>query len=405
MVRNLNVPLTRDILNHPCEHTPVVAEYLRGLFDDSKPIESNPLLQYTSLVRQLLIASPCKYLSKTDLGTLMIVVIAMEPLSCMVEIVGCVPQLRSFVSKDLQWIRDQLNSTKEEVREYASVLYSLVLSSSTTDFDGAISYLFKQTEGKNLESQHGAILGIGTCLETKMADGPISRDTYKKSVTTLAAFLKQQNPLLAGGACTSIGLLGRRSPLPLDDGKPKEIGSPDAKRPANDIVTKMDVVNRLMDVMNNTKLSAKIREKAAKALGLLCVGEKFPHTKEVIQGFLNTAKDTKDVEVHFTIGESLVMCCQSVWSPEARNPWTTLPQNHVPNTSEPMMDDNLECLLDELLKLANQLHPNSKQASCIWLLAVLKGCGEREPISKRLQLLQNTFMDLLCENNGEWLTG
>ncbi|RZC32274.1 proteasome-associated protein ECM29 -like [Asbolus verrucosus] len=363
LVRNLDIPLKRDILNHPCEHTPVITEYLQGLFDESKPMENNPVLQYTSL-------------------------------------------LNSFISKDIQWIRDQLNSTKEEVREYASVLYALVLSKfDVKEFDSAIHYLLKQTENKNLEAQHGAILGTGTCLEYKITStSSINKELYKNAVTTLVAFLKQQNPLLVGGACTSLGSLGRSCALPLEDGKPKEVGSPDAKRPANDIITKIDVVSRLMDVMNNSKLSAKIREKAAKALGLLCVGEKFPHTKEIVQGFLNTAKETKDVEVHFTIGESLVMCCQSIWSPEARNPWTTLPQNHIPNTNEIMVDDNLDWLLEELLKLANQHHPNSKQASCIWLLAILKGCGEREPITKKLQSLQNTFMDLLCENNEELLT-
>lgn len=311
----------------------------------------------------------------------------------MVEIIGCVPQLNSVFFKDTQGVRDLLNSTKEEVREYASTLYSLVLTSS--EFESAINYLLKQTENKNLEAQHGAILALGTCVHLSL-----SRDLHKKAVSGLVTFLKHQNPLLVGAACASIGLVGQKSALPLDDGKPKEIGSPDAKRPANDIITKIDVVHRLMDVMNNTKLSAKIREKAAKSLGLLCVGEKFPHTKEIIQGLVNTSKDTKDVEVHFTIGEALVMCCQSVWSPEARNPWTTLPKNYVPNTSEALMDDNLDCLLDELLKLAKQPHPNSKQASCIWLLAILKGCGEREPITKKLQSLQNTFMDLLCENNG-----
>lgn len=94
------------------------------------------------------------------------------------------------------------------------------------------------------------------------------------------------------------------------------------------------------------------------------------------------------------------MCCQSIWSPEARDPWLTLPTDHLPQTNEILPNDNLIWLLNELLKLASQPHPNSKQASCIWLLAVLKGCGEREPITKQLQLLQNTFMDLLCENNG-----
>lgn len=85
--------------------------------------------------------------------------------------------------------------------------------------------------------------------------------------------------------------MGKTYSLPLEDGKPTKIGSPDAKKPATDTVTKIDIVKMLLDVMNNTKLSTKVREKAARALGLLCIGEVFPHTKEVMQGLLNTAKE------------------------------------------------------------------------------------------------------------------
>lgn len=113
------------------------------------------------------------------------------------------------------------------------------------------------------------------------------------SFSLLVPFLKHQNPLLTGAACSSIGLIGRVCSLPLEDGKPLKNGSPDAKRPASDNITKIDIVNQLLDIMNNTKLSAKIREKAAKSLGLLCVGEEFCHTREVIRGLVNTAKEVR----------------------------------------------------------------------------------------------------------------
>lgn len=63
-------------------------------------------------------------------------------------------------------------------------------------------------------------------------------------------------------------------------------------------------------------------------------------------------------------------------------------------------DNNLDWLLDELLKNVRHTHPNSRQASCIWLLALLKNCGDRQPIKSRLKTLQDAFMDLLGENNG-----
>lgn len=113
----------------------------------------------------------------------------------------------------------------------------------------------------------------------------------KRSLLFSVPFLKHQNRGLVSAACASIGALGKTYSLPIESGKPMKQGSPDPKRPATDTVTKMDIVRSLLDVMNNTKLPTKVREKAAKSLGLLCIGEIFPHTQGVLQGLLSTAKE------------------------------------------------------------------------------------------------------------------
>lgn len=117
----------------------------------------------------------------------------------------------------------------------------------------------------------------------------------------LVPFLKHQNAGLVSAACTSIGVLGKSHSLPLDNGKPLKSGSPNAKRPAIEMFTKMDIVKMLLDVMNNTKLFAKTREEAAKSLGLLCIGEIFPHTQEVLQGLLNTAKQVINFQIVYLL--------------------------------------------------------------------------------------------------------
>lgn len=70
----------------------------------------------------------------------------------MVEIIGSVPELHSLISNDINWIRDQLGNVKEDIREYTSVLYSLVLVqlSNNGNFDTAINYLI----GKNKKYLH-----------------------------------------------------------------------------------------------------------------------------------------------------------------------------------------------------------------------------------------------------------
>lgn len=160
--------------------------------------------------------------------------------------------------------------------------------------------------------------------------------------------MNHANPMMVSAACVSIGLLGRCAPLPLK---------------SDDDFSKARLVTKLLEVMNNVKLPSKTRERAAKTLGLICAGEVFPQTRQVIDGLLKTAKDTKDVEVHFTIGESLVVCVQSIWSSEARDAWTTLPADYHPEHTmlESPPDDDLKSLLDELLKLVALIHPNARQ--------------------------------------------
>lgn len=109
----------------------------------------------------------------------------------------------------------------------------------------------------------------------------------------LVPLLTHQNALLVSAANVAIGLLGKSTALPVDNGKAPKHGSPDAKRPANGKITKIGVANQLLENMKNAKLPSKLRERAAKSLGLICVGEEFPYTKEVIQGFLDTAKEVR----------------------------------------------------------------------------------------------------------------
>lgn len=392
LIQNLEVPLTRDIIKHPCEFTPVIRNEIQKLYSDKEAIDKNALLQYVSLIRQLFIANP-----------------AIEPLCCMLEVIGCVPKLATFLQNNIDWIRNLLNSTKETIREFASLLYGIIINEilSEKDFEQAVNYLVIQTNNKSLETQHGAIVAIANSMERKimikkLKSNDFSKwELFKKCTNTIVSFLNHQNPILVSAASNAIGQLGKCTSLPVDNGKTSKNGSPDAKRPANDKITKIGIVNQLLENMNNIKHTSKVRERSAKSLGLICVGESFPYTKEIIQGFLNTAKETKDVEVHFTVGESLVMCVQSIWSPEARDAWVTLETDFVPLNAmcESPSDDNLNWLVDELLQFASQTHPNARQASCIWLLALLKHCGTRDAIKSRLKDLQNAFMDLLGENN------
>lgn len=374
LLKNLQIPLERDILLHPNEYTPTVRNYLIDFYGKfTENIDTNPILQYFDLIKRLLLTNQ-----------------SIEPISCMIELIGCIENLRENLLQHLQWLKDQLSSTKDLIREHISTLYALVINNdkiNNENFNCEIEYLIKQFTNTQLEQQHGAILALGKCYEFKLMNDKksvVGQDLLKNSLQDLIVILKHSNPMLVGAACDSIGFISHCTSLPLEDGEKIQNGSPDAKRPANNAPRKNYLVNILLDIMNNTKLTTKLREKSIKTLGLLCVGEKFTHVQDILQGLLNTAKDTKDVEVHFTIGESLVMCVHGCASPLAQNPWITPINQHCDVTD----NNNLVFLLDELLNYAKQPHPNIRQASSIWLLALIKACGKCEPITNRLQSLQ-----------------
>ncbi|KAL1514253.1 hypothetical protein ABEB36_003540 [Hypothenemus hampei] len=386
LLKDLDIPLTKDVTKHPCQYTPKIVKHIREMYNNDKG--KIALTNYRLMVKNLLLAQP-----------------EIETLSFKIEMIGAAPELTTLANSDLKWVRDQLNNVKEDVREYAALLYSLLTKELSMDnFDSEIKYLIEQTSKNNLETQHGALLALGNCLEAYILklrrEGTCfdKEDVIKQCLNVLATFLKNKNMLLVGGAIYSIGLIARVTNLPLENGNTLDDGSPNAKKPAIGI-NKFELVETLLEFMNNAKLSVKIREKAARSLGLLCVGEQFPHTKMIMEGLLKTSKDTKDIEVHFTIGESLLMCCQTIFSPEARDPWLVNPEEFSRDGPDSSIDENLDWFLEQLLQLSREPHPNTKQASSIWLLAILKGCGKREPIANRIQVIQNTFMNFLCENN------
>lgn len=92
--------------------------------------------------------------------------VALEPLCCMIELVGCLPALHTHLSKDLKWIKDQLSHAREEIRDYAALLYGIILSLSTTEteFEAAIRTLISDTSNKSYETQHGSIIAVGHSL-------------------------------------------------------------------------------------------------------------------------------------------------------------------------------------------------------------------------------------------------
>lgn len=62
LTQSLDVPMSREVVKHPCEVTPTIRNFMQKLYEEKEDVDKNPLLQYLFLAKQLLVANPSKYI-------------------------------------------------------------------------------------------------------------------------------------------------------------------------------------------------------------------------------------------------------------------------------------------------------------------------------------------------------
>ncbi|XP_012151377.1 proteasome adapter and scaffold protein ECM29 isoform X2 [Megachile rotundata] len=373
LAKSANATVQNEPLQHPCESTPLIARYLENLYKE-EPYTVN---SYFDMVLIFSNASA----DQTSLQALL-------------ELVSSIPQyITKIYEKQLSRLHNLLTSTKVDIRQVAAKIYGVITAPlPVNDFETQISEIINITNKKNLEAQHGGLLALTYMMERRLlmfrknsTNDSFNWDLYTNVVKIICNFLESSTILLMDAAIQSIGILGKICGLPLPN---------DGEEQPN----KKAIVEILFSTLINAKLNTKIKEKAALSLGYLCVGENFPHTSQIIDKIIGIVKETKDIEIHLILGEALVCCVQGEASPEKRDPWTTLPNEHeVPysNTSTELFMQTL----DRLLGMYKDPHPNLRQAVCVWLLALLKYNIQRECIKQRFSSLHRAFMDYLADDS------
>ncbi|RVE49284.1 hypothetical protein evm_006078 [Chilo suppressalis] len=398
----------KDCSNHPNATSPLLAKYFHNNLLDTEVLE-----QYLTMITSLLNARP-----------------DVLPLTCFLDIVGCVPEkMASKYTNLLPFLKNLFTtSTKEDIRDNAAVIYAII--TVNTNEKSAIEREIKEfveqgQNNKSLESQCGYLCAFAHICERCIVYSkrgkfggkgfnPTNWGPFKEGVVVLANFLISPLTLLVSTSVSAISLLARCSGMPLPDYTSKQNLQLQSENPFNinksdtnidsDVeITKFTVADRLFRIAGNPKLPSKVKERSLYTLGLLCCGERLTFAKQIVMGFLQMAKDSKEFEIHLQIGESLVLCMEGVNSNENRDLWTELPKEAGAKIKSPDAlkenDNLLEWLLEELFKIGRHPHPHSRQATSIWLLALLKNCSDREPIKSKLQSIQDVFMDYLSENN------
>ncbi|XP_078050250.1 proteasome adapter and scaffold protein ECM29 isoform X2 [Augochlora pura] len=379
LARSANVNISNEQLQHPCENTPLIARYLENLYKSQLEILNN----YLDMILLLSRASADQY-----------------SLQALLEVSGSIPQhLTQLYEKEARekWLLGLLKSSKPDIRKLAAQIYGAIAApladSVFWDEIRELTKLMKDNDKKrkkNVEELHGIILAFTYMMERRLFSCKNSMnlfnvDLYTDIIKSICALLHDNSRLLVEVVIESIGILGKTYSLPLPD---EGGGEPNKKK----------LVEELFSVAIDAKLNTKLGERTTITLGYLCLGEHFPHATDIVTKIITMVKETKDIEVHLTLGEVLVCCVQGPAHVEARNAWETLPSEY----QVPLSNAGTELLIhtvDELLKIYREPHPNLRQAVCAWLLALMKYNIKEECIKQRFTPLHHAFVDFLSDDN------
>lgn len=389
------VPTSQSLVDMQ-DHAPAIGRYLRSLLSESsissslppsKGGETNPAQIYVNLLQQLLS-----------------VVGGLPVMYCLLEAVAVCPQkLAAKFTDKIDWIKGLMSSSKEEMRELASQLYAVVVSTMSGDeLKAAIQNLIKSTkDNNNLETQHGSLLALGYLvgrymankktkdpefrLESNMTVMPEQDQLIQTATETIGLFLDNPSPLLGMAACTALGEIGRNGPLPI----PNE-GSG---------FTQLHLVETLLARIPSGKETNKAKERAIQTLGCFPVGDAdFPHQKKLLQGLMDSV-EAKQLELQFTVGEAITSGAIGTSSVAARDVWMVTEEEYTP-PADMKVNDVVPWVLDIILhKQIVSANPHVRQAACIWLLSFVKRLSTHKEIKSHLKEIQNAFVSVLSDND------
>uniref|UniRef100_H2ZN59 Ecm29 proteasome adaptor and scaffold n=1 Tax=Ciona savignyi TaxID=51511 RepID=H2ZN59_CIOSA len=377
-----------DVEQDVLSQSPKVVKYMRNLFLEN-PVESTRTFQlYVDFIFQYIRMVPDP-----------------EVVFLLLELIGCCPESSNDVlSTRMTWLKSLTKHSREDVRQNAAELYSIVFRRhSTPDYMTLVKELIQDFSSKHFESRHCSVLLMGHVIGDwlqSIQSGDINKmevnqnddahQLIKQALLKIGIFKEsERDSLLAGAACYAVGGISRKAALPL---------------PA---VTKQIVVDSLSSRLTSNTLH-KLREQAVTALGMLSVGDPgFPYTEKVLNALLKSS-EIKNTELHFTVGAAMCNCALGPSAPARTNRWSGI--SDVMTTDDRTSDDKLEWLLSRILnEYVTHRTPSWKTgwfktckiASCIWLMVMLKtnACVAHPAVRNHLMDLQNAFTALLSEGD------
>eukprot|EP01117_Protostelium_nocturnum_P011614 TRINITY_DN4217_c0_g1_i1.p1 TRINITY_DN4217_c0_g1~~TRINITY_DN4217_c0_g1_i1.p1 ORF type:complete len:1816 (+),score=559.90 TRINITY_DN4217_c0_g1_i1:158-5605(+) len=268
-------------------------------------------------------------------------------------------------------------------------------------------------ENDNWEKQLGAAYAVGYviagCLKHNISidEDRILTALYNlyqllPSPSTTSSNVESHISLLLA-TVQSIGWIGRYSNLSLiptgEEWEEKARSTNNYKISSRKELTKRLIVYKLSKLLSHA--DTRVIERCAIALGNLILGDREADYKEEALKSLYSTGNTKNYEIHFTVGEVLSII-GSGWRSKAAYDAQFEVEEYQNADVLPKSSGERSKTMENLLKeiLSKQLSGDrTRSAACIWLLSLVKFTGKEEEVKDQLQTIQTAFSYLLSDSD------
>ncbi|XP_065211361.1 proteasome adapter and scaffold protein ECM29 [Planococcus citri] len=402
-------PLCITKFDHPCSYSPRIGQFLRNLY----ATERNTLEYYMEFITRVMLYA--NYV---------------EPLKCLLEIVGTVPDLFSIMFvKHSQTLQNYMFDKNEELSIVATEIYGIVFAytSIPPEIKPKIDEFFKYIESSQDEKQCCASMRVIGCLAERGLFHK-TKSVPLNLVELIAERINSKSNTIALTACESIGRIGRVHDLPLPNRNLKdpvkygdfdglrvnnENEKPDSEKSTNKQednadestaqMTKLKLVEKLLDLATEKEVPHKLKMKAAQTLGLLCVGEEeFPYRKLIIVTILNKLRDDKIIGTLLDFGDVLSDCIMGSYSIRSLDLWNhkesefKLPKNWNHAKAKELFLFTVRKIKSDMVE---DTKCKSKTAGAVWMLILMKRCIKLPLDLNDLTEIQSIFLDLIALND------
>ncbi|KNC98802.1 uncharacterized protein SPPG_05780 [Spizellomyces punctatus DAOM BR117] len=314
--------------------------------------------------------------------------------SCLFELVSlCPSELSTSYSDRIDWLKSFLTSSRSETRASMANILAIVATSGLENKDRSerivnliqeILSVSDSSAQTSFENRNGATLALGSIAgrllyRYKEPAAYVPPAILSLMVQRIGQFLEADSSLEVIGAAQALAECGRYAPLPVDS------------------KTSTDFIDRMVSIAKKTK-EAKVQEQIIASLGHLAIGDPALGARILEYFFTLSATITKQVEIHFTIGEAVTAaaCGFTATHMERYLDIADVSELSVPTPPTTLATQILDRILDDIKPGSR---PIVRKNVAIWLLCFVKYGGQHSIVTSNVVRIQNAFTSLLSDRD------